>query len=478
MLGPLESPRPTRQAVSTAPTADDLAELHALETVIGADSLLEFVPRTTPRWVAPWHLAPIAKLFAKAEYGPIRACVSVPPRHGKTELLLHAMCWWLSRHLTHHVGYVSYAGELAASKSSRAMGLARSAGLPISPTVARANEWQLGLGNESGGVFATGIGGPLTGHGVDILLVDDPVKNREEAESAAARQRVWEWFTSTGLTRIEPGGSCIVVHTRWHVDDLIGRLLRGDAGDGWEHVNLEAIDDDDEALWPERWPSDVLATKRSEVGEYDWWSLYMGTPRPRGGRLFREPTFYGRFPDIDGSQLLISCDPAATSKTHADYSAIIVGAGKLGERDGLPHVDILEAHRLQVEIPILVGYLIEVQKKWGCRVAIESVGGFKAVPQTMRALNKKLRITEVSATADKFTRALPAAAAWNDGRIRLPIDAPWMPALLDETSTFTGIADSHDDQVDALAHLYNAFDHALRPRKRGENSVARWLPFG
>lgn len=452
--------------------AADLARLHALESACGVDSLVEYVPRITPQWMSPWHLAPIADIFVRAQFGPVRATVSVPPRHGKTELLIHAVPWWLSRNPQDVLVYVSYSSDLAHTKSKRALDLTRNAGILLRRDVAKASEWRTAY---DGGMLSTGIGGPLTGHGADVLIIDDPIKNREEAESATVRKRNWEWFTSTGLTRLEPGASCIVVHNRWHEDDLIGRLKR-ERGNEWEHINLPALNSDGQSLWPERWPADILNMQKREVGDYDWWSLYMGQPRPRGGKLFKQATFYGKFPDLDDARIFIVCDPAATSKTHADHSSIVVGAGKLGPGN-LPHVDILEVHRLQVEIPVLVGYLIELQRKWQAPVGVEAVGGFKGVPQSLRAHDKRLRVLDIQATADKFTRALPAAAAWNDGRIRVPVSAPWLPDFLGELAVFTGLGDAHDDQVDGLAHLYTLFDRSLKRRPRSSNR-APGLPFG
>lgn len=459
---------------SNTATPEEIAELYAWETAAGVDSLVEYVPRITKQWTAPWHLAPIAELFVRAEYEPVRATVSVPPRHGKTELLIHAVPWWLSRHPRDVLAYVSYSGDLAQTKSKRSMDLARFAEVAMRSDVARASEWRTSSG---GGMLATGIGGPLTGHGANILIIDDPIKNREEAESPTVRRRNWEWFTSTGLTRIEPGGSCIIVHTRWHQDDLIGKLMAERPGE-WEHVNLQAVDvdDDESALWPERWPRSALDERKKEVGDYDWWSLFMGQPRPRGGALFRDATYYGKFPDVEGARILIVCDPAATAKTHADHSAIVVGAGRLAH--GLPAVDLLEVHRLQVEIPVLVEYLHQLQLKWHAPIGVEAVGGFKSVPQTLRHMDSKLKVLELGATSDKFTRALPCAAAWNDGRIRVPLSAPWLSEFLGEVAAFTGVGDAHDDQVDALAHMYTTFAQLLKKSGRRPTGVAPGLPFG
>jgi predicted phage terminase large subunit-like protein len=466
-----------------------LAELHLLEAAVGGQSILDFIPRVSPLMpggvpgVPPKHLAKITEALALAEYQPIRVCFSVPPRHGKTEMIIHTIAWWLARHPEHTLAYASYSSDLAGGKSIRARDIAAMAAVRMRSDVARASEWRTISG---GGLLAVGTGGPLTGQGANLLIVDDPIKNREEAESKTYRDRVWDWFTSTATTRITPGGSIVVVHTRWHQDDLIGRLRKKK---GWTYINLPAIDGDGEALWPEGgWTKEVLAKRREEVGEYDWWSLYMGEPRPRGGRMFEEPGFYEK-PSVINAKLIIACDPAATAKTHADYSVIVVGAAWRGE-DGLPRVDILDVKRAQVEIPQLVRMLALEQQKWRAPVVVEATGGFKAVPQALRQVMRGLKVIEVQPTADKFTRALPASAAWNAGRIRLPamVDATgqprkdlphWVMSFMEEVEAFTGVSDAHDDQVDALSHLYQAAVDLTAPRGGMTASEAsRYLPFG
>lgn len=401
------------------------------------------------------------------------------PTHN-TELILHAIAWYLQRHPEHTVAYVSYSGDVAGGKSVHARDIALASGVQLRGDQWRANEWRTVQG---GGVLATGIGGALTSFGANLVIVDDPIKNREEAESPTQRQSVWDWFTSTAMTRVTPKGSVIVVHTRWHPDDLIGRLAKKG---GWTVINLPAEDTTTgQWLWPEGgWTKEVLSARRTEIGEYDWWALFQGEPRPRGGRLFEEPEYYDK-PVLLGSRIFIACDPAATAGTHSDYSVIIVGACWLGP-DKLPRIDILDVHRVQVEIPRLVQTLLWYQGQWRAPIGVEAVAGFKAVPQTLRQQAKGVRILDIPAVKDKFTRALPVSAAWNGStampgskRIRLPRNAAWLGPFLDEIHSFTGIADDRDDQVDALAHLYWMAHNLLSPRKNHTASeMSRYLPFG
>jgi hypothetical protein len=251
---------------------------------VGALSLLDFVPKVTPTFMRPTHLAAFADLIERCEREPIRACVSVPPRHSKTEKVLHGIARYLKRHPDRTVAYVSYAADIARSKSRQARDYARAAGVQLRDDSAALHEWRTPQG---GGLLATGIGGPLTGHGVSLLVVDDPFKNRSEADSPTVRESVYNWFTSTAMTRVEPGGSVLVVHTRWHPEDLIGRLLR-ETEVTWTSLNLPAINAKGEALWPERWPVDALIQRKAEVGEHDWQSLYQGHPVAKAGRIYSE----------------------------------------------------------------------------------------------------------------------------------------------------------------------------------------------
>lgn len=452
-------------------TPDELALWKTLEDMSGVDSVLDFVPFTSPRYTRPEHLRPVAELFWRAEREPVYACISTPPRHGKTESILHWAARHIVRHPEHTVAYCTYVDSLARSKSRKAREIALANGVQLSKDMSGAKEWRTLQG---GGMLATGVGGPLTGQGVNLLIVDDPIKNRADAESPTIRERIFDWFTSTAVSRVEacgngPQGSIIVNMARWHDDDIVGRLADfTDSKVKWEIINLPAIDDGGLPLWADRWPADALDIRRRLVGEYDWSSLYLGQPRPKGSRVFKEPSRF-RYADLVGARLAIGCDPAATAKNNADHSVIVVVAAK---GSGVNQtVDVLDVWRGQVEIPTLVGKLAEMQNHWGAPAFIESVGGFKAVPQMLRQINPRLRVVDVNVTTDKFTRSLAVSAAWNEGRVRVPMEAPWVPNFLAEVLRFTGVGDAKDDQVDALAHAFNAVDQRNVPFERGSQSV-------
>lgn len=349
------------------------------------------------------------------------------------------------------IAYVSYAAELAKSKSRKARILAELAGVELADDAARLEEWRTKAG---GGLLATGIGGPLTGHGVDVLVIDDPVKNRVEAESALHRERVWDWFNDVGFTRLEPRGSVVAVQTRWHPDDLAGRLIQTGK---WEQLKLPALDSEGKALWPERWPAEELLRIKEQVGDYTWASLYQGEPRSRGGSVFGDATIYEKPPAT--YRVCIGLDLAYTAKTQAHYSVAVV----LAEHEGSYYV--LDVCRLQVQAQVFAERLKALAAKYArprfhWYVSTTEQG----IAQLMKAqgINVEARI----AKADKFVRAQPVAAKWNAGKVLVPARAAWADAFMSELASFTGINDAHDDQVDALASAFDGLSTSGAERLR------------
>jgi hypothetical protein len=200
------------------------------------ESLEGFFAAVSPHLDYPRWLGPFCDVLAQAEEEPVKVVVSVPPQHGKSTLLLH----WLARHIGRRPGlnhaYCAYAGSLAERQSRNARRIATDAGVRVDGTIV---DWQLPAG---GACAWTSIGGPLTGKPISgVGIIDDPHKDRADAESAAMRERAWDWYRDTFLSRLHPGSSQIVCATRWVQDDLSGRLL--DSDPSWVLVNLPAIDD-------------------------------------------------------------------------------------------------------------------------------------------------------------------------------------------------------------------------------------------
>ena len=409
--------------------------------------LLQFVSALSPKFSPPLHLAALVDLFERAEAGEeVRATVSAPPRHGKSESLKHAIVKRLRAQPDARIGLASYAATRAQKISREVRVLYERSGGHVQTDAKAKGDWRTTA--EPGGVWACGIDGGMTGEGFDLLVIDDPIKDRARAESGIERERLWDWFVSVALTRMEPRGSVIIDHARWTTDDLIGRLaLTGN----WEHVNLPAINSRGEALWPARYPIDKLRKLQEQLGAYVFESLYQGNPFSKGGRLFSgDVLFYDAVPAVPMA-ITLGLDFAYSSKSRSDWSVAIV-LGRSGEE-----YFILDCVRMQSEAPAFLARARALQERWGGAQAHAYTGGQeRGMLDVMVAMGGKLDLRTTPATQDKFARVQPFSAAWNRGAVRVPRDADWLDDVVNELRTFTGIRDPHDDIVDACAAAFDA----------------------
>jgi hypothetical protein len=418
------------------------------------ERLADFIPAISQQYEPPLHLGPYLDVVESTLHQPRKVVLSVPPRHAKTDTTLHSFpyLWSFEPGKTH--GYFSYSADITAEKSQLAQRYTEATGKRVSGTIAR---WYNGAG---GGLIAGGIQGAITGRGIDgVAVVDDPHKNRAEAESPTHRKRIYEGFKSDVLTRLEPGASVIVIQTRWHPDDLAGRLIK----EGWPDlvISLPAVQndtvtgrDDDHvrmaygaALWPGRWPLEALERKRREVGEFAWASLFQGLPRPRGSTLFGEASYYSALPR-EGYRVTYGVDLAYTAKTSADWTICVrlCLVGRSHQTRGyVQHVD-----RLQVEAPQSGAVLKRRQSEMSGPMWWHGAGPEKGSAQLFNAHYLDGKMVLKTTTLDKFTRALDSSEAWNDGRILVPRQAPWLQPFLGVVQGFTGVGDDYDDDVDAL----------------------------
>jgi predicted phage terminase large subunit-like protein len=492
------------QAAPVTWTADDesrLAELLAAE--FDGEGLADYIRRVNPRMPPPPHVLPVIEALEEARegsadpHGPLRIIVvEMPPRHAKTTTVLHALAWRIFRDPAVTNAYITYGDDLSASKSRMVRNLAIASGVQLAADMANLSEWRTVHG---GGLLAGGIMGPLTGKGIDgVLVVDDPIKNREEAESQTYRDKVWDQFTDVVFTRLEGAACVVVMMTRWHPDDLIGRILDKQAELTEElgrnviirRIQLQAIAEADDplgrpigtALWAVRFNEARLNLIRKVVGEYTWASMFQQEPRARGAVLFASdnglPSRFAVGTWVpNGHRMLIACDPAATAKTKSNYSAAYVlaatGWGATME------MWVVDGFRRQITIPELVRNLQALRERWyGIAIAVEAVAAFKSVPDMLREVDPTLPIIEVTPRGDKYVRAQPVAAAWNQGRVWVPADADWAAKMIHVCSVFTGRDDPEDDDVDALAHGWNElFDAIANEPERGP-TPAPFLPFG
>jgi phage terminase large subunit-like protein len=436
-----------------------------------------YIPRVTPRWEAPVWLEPYVSLFELALEKPIRVVVAAPPQHGKTESTIHGLCWALRKKPHGRSAYATYNSVRSGKVETKARAIAERDSLSLK---FRQDSWvDPGTG---GGIVWTSRKGSLTGDPVDTLLViDDILKDRKEANSATIREECLEFFDDVAEPRCHSTASIIVMATRWHPDDLSGVLIKR----GWRYLNLKALADgktDDEGRVLDdplrRLPGEPLCEARKSRREleekrrtniYSFASLYQGEPRPKGGTVFREPTYYeiDRLPDT-GYRVGYGVDFAYTEKTRADWSVCIKGRyvretipGPDGKPRQVGKLYIVDLDRKQVDAPSFTLTLKSrvTQQRGPMRWYVS--GTEKGAGQFVRQRVPELKIK--TASADKLIRATPVSEAWNDGRVLLPDygDEPapeWVDIATDEITNFTGVNDANDDIIDALAALWDELD--------------------
>lgn len=300
------------------------------------------------RWQLAPHLALInGELLKLATQGSGRLIVELPPRHGKSELIgRYFPAWYLGTYPDRQVMYVSYEARQARKYGRLARDVLAEFGMSLfhvqmARRASAADLWCL-EGHE-GSMATAGVGGPLTGKGAHVLIVDDPTKNSDQANSRLVQEHLWDWWESTALTRLEPGGSVIIVQTRWHLDDLAGGALKKQAAEGWHEIRLPALAEHDDPLgrsegdplWPARFDAAALHKVRDNRESYWWLAMYQQRPTQHRSREW--PAEYFDWPGfwfIEWPPLLLrvaALDPSQGRDGRGDYSAFaLVGEDAAG----------------------------------------------------------------------------------------------------------------------------------------------------
>ena len=384
--------------------------------------------------------------------------------------------WYLGHKPKHQVMFTTYGQDLAdgfGRKVRNAVGDPRHVRAFAESILSEDSKSAQRFNTTAGGVYyAVGAGGAVTGRGADLLLIDDPLKNREEADSRLMRDKLWDWYASTAYTRLMPGGAVVLIQTRWHEDDLAGRLLNGE--EQWEVVNLPAIAEpgdalgrrEGEALWPARYDAQALERIRTTIGEREFTALYQQRPSPLDGALFRRDWIQRRKAPGSGVRIAMGVDLALSTKTSADYTAIVVMA-----RDEFGKLYVLDAVRERVDFPGALRLIRLVADKWNPKaIAIEQVA-YQAVVVQELLRSTTLPIKGVTPDRDKVTRAQPLALRYEQGLVFHEQLPSWFE---DELLAFPqGV---HDDAVDAAVYAYQAV-MSMRGSDSGVGRVEVFDPF-
>lgn len=447
-------------------------------------------------WETPGHLARaiepttvqtkaldlIDEYLVKVEAGEIdRLIINLPPQEGKsTRVTTIGPLWFLTRDPSRRIAIVSYAQDLADEfgrniRNHIASNDGDDGSLDLGLQVARDNgaarRWQL-EGNK-GGVRAVGIRGGLTGRPVDALFIDDPISNLEQANSKTYREQAWGFWQSVGITRLAPGAPVVLVLTRWHADDLAGRLLAGEDAHRWTVLNIPAEAGDDDPL--DRKPGDWLESARGRtpqqweqikvsVGPKVWQSLYQGNPTlDEGGVLPTEWTHYEQplwlvdhagvhtVPGIgrDDHELIQSWDLAFKGEATSDYVV-----GQVWLRVGQTAY-LLDQVRRRMNFNESCEAIKAMSAKWPQAVA-KLVEDKANGPAVMNALQGQVfGMIPIEPEGSKYARiSAVSPLAWS-GNVQLPSTriAPWVETFLQEALSFPSGA--NDDQLDTFSQAVN-----------------------
>ncbi len=495
---------PIDPALLALATPQELAAYEsALTAQVALSSPAEYAAYCDPTFMRPAHVEVISDTVArlvegrliKADGTPYRKlAVAMPPRHGKSEMISkYTPAWFVTKYPDFKVLSTSYEGDFAASWGRKARELIEAhpeLGVTVSAASKAAAQWE--LAGRKGGMNTAGAGGPITGKGGHLLIIDDPVKNAADAASELMRERTWDWYRGVFVNRGEPGlpagGACIIVlQTRWHEDDLMGRLLKEEPDD-WFLLSLPALAGADdplgrlpgEPLWPERYPYEELDKLRQSMGPYLWAALFQQTPQIEGGGLFRHDALrystrvnsdkgsFVRLQVPDSSPKIVPegqlarfmvVDLAASLKTSADFS-VYAHFGVTPDKD----LVLLDAFRARIDGSEHMAHLERLYNAWKPRFCgIESATFGLSLIQTA-ARTGRIPIRELKPDRDKVSRAYAAGALAEAGKLYLPKDATWLADWVAELVGFPNAA--HDDCVDVTAYAAHLVNQQLMPPRR------------
>ncbi len=416
--------------------------------------LIAFTNYTNPLYISAAHHRMIADRLEAVERGEIdRLMIFMPPRHGKSELASKRFpAWCLGRKPTRQIIAASYNSDLASDFGRNVRNIvAEPEFKDVFPTVALAADSQAAnrMNTNHGGAYvAAGVGTAITGRGADIALIDDPFKDREEADSERRRELVWDWYRSTLYTRLMPNAGIVLIQTRWHEDDLAGRLLEHEA-DQWTVLDLPAIGPDGLALWPEWYDVPALERIKASIGPREWSALYQQQPQPDEGTFFQRGWFkqWDKLPSlrIYGSSDYAVTDGGGDWTVHRVWGVdsndnLYRIAGWRGQTPADQWIeaklDLIEKHKPAAWF----GEAGVIQK------AVEPM-----LLKRMRERKVRCRMEWVSSIHDKATRARGFQARASMGNVYFEPGAD-----LSEFLVFP--AGKHDDEVDVASLMGRVLD--------------------
>jgi predicted phage terminase large subunit-like protein len=425
---------------------------------------------------APHHRLIINRLVRVSRGEFNRLAIFMPPGSAKStygSILFPA--WYLGQHPTHSILAASHTTELAEKWGRRVRNLLNERGpvlkLSVSEDNAAAGRWSVKQGGE---YYSAGVGVGIAGFRADLAIIDDPVRSREDADSALVRERTWDWFKSDLSTRLKPGGRIVLIQTRWNEDDLAGRVLEEmkKGGDRWEVLSLPAEAEEDDPL--DRQPGEFLWDDSYGYGEFlrhekrtqparNWSALYQQRPATEGGDYFKAEWLrpYTIHPDPQTLAVYGGSDYAVTSDG-GDYTVhIVVGV------DADSRVYLLDLWRGQAASDRWIREWCRLVREWKPLDWAEETGQISSglgpfIEQEARRSRAYVNRQQFPTRADKQVRAQSIRGRMSMDGLYVPTSAPWYADFRAELLSFP--AGKHDDQVDALGLVGQLLDVMIEGR--------------
>ncbi len=420
-------------------------------------SLVDFSEAVVADYQRARHLDLIADYLERLESRSItRLIIEAPPQHGKSLSVSQVLpAWWLGRRPSEQIILASYGQELADRNSRLARSFVQHESYPFAVRVAddssAVSRWHTSQG---GGCLAAGTGSGLTGWPAHLVVIDDPVADAEQAASPTALAKVAEWFATVALTRLRPDGCVVVMQTRWSQRDLVGTILDGPDADEWTRLRLPALSEGDgdplgrvegEALWPEKYPAEVIESRRVALGSRAFAALYQQAPTSSEGTTFKRDWLGGTYDALPDQLHVVTAVDSSYGEGESDWSAIVtVGSDRR-------HFFVLDAQRGRWTFPELLRHLRAVRDEWKpSALLIEDTGSGKSAKQSLQA--EGFEIVGVShGGRSKRARAEAVTPSFESGRVLFPSASPtWKGELIEELASFPG--GKHDDATDALVY--------------------------
>jgi len=446
---------------------DELAHRKHNETAYS--DLIAFCQHMQPDYIVGKHHRILGDMLMDSEEGDKdRICVNIPPRHGKSQLVsIYFPAWFLGRNPDKKVMMVSHTTDLAVDFGRKVRNLINSdAYRDIFPTVHLARDsksagrWNTDSGGE---YYACGIGSALAGRGADLLLIDDPHSEQDVINgNFGVFEKAYEWFTLGARTRLMPGGRVAIIQTRWHMDDLTGRVTRDMAqntlADQYDVVEFPAILDVDDSdgkilqkpLWPEFFDMDALLRTKASMPVFQWNAQYQQHPTAEEASIVKREWWRTWEPE-DAPQceyIIMSLDAAAEKHNRADYTALTTWGVFFNEEDSAHHIILLNSIKDRLEFPELKELSMREYAEWEPdSFIVEKKSSGTAIYQEMRRMGLPVQeYTPHRGSGDKLARLNSVADIVASGMVWVP-QTRWAEEVVEEIAGFPFM--SHDDLVDS-----------------------------